>query len=118
LCTDAYRVGATNCGKNETVEISDTTPQEGSDVDAFPCPPEWADSKRQLDEMRRQARIIANSAEYLAEDARNDPERTGEAARALSEWCKADLELLAHKLPNVVRHRRAEPPATLRNNRW
>ena len=77
-----------------------------------------ADSKRPLDEMRRQARIIANFAEYLAEDVRRHPERTREAMSALAEWCKADLELLAHKRTEVLRHRHAGPPATMENNRY
>ena len=77
-----------------------------------------AGSKRPLDEMRQQARIIANFAEYLTEDIRNHPERAREATRALAEWCKADLELLVHKRTEVVRHRRAGPPATMENNRY
>jgi len=76
------------------------------------------DPKRPLDEMRRQARIIANFAEYLDEDVRSHPERVREAVRALAEWCKADLELLAHARTDVLRYRRAGPPATGENNRY
>jgi hypothetical protein len=68
--------------------------------------------------MRLQARVIANFAEYLADDVRCHPERTREAMRALAEWCKADLELLVHKRTEVLRHRRAGPPATMENNRY
>ena len=77
-----------------------------------------ADAMRHLDEMRRQARIIANFAEYLAEDVRRHPERAREAGSALAEWCKADLELLTHARSEVLRHRRAGPPASTENNRY
>ena len=36
----------------------------------------------------------------------------------LAEWCKADLELLAHGRTEVFRHRRDGPPATRENNRY
>jgi hypothetical protein len=75
-------------------------------------------TKNPLDEMQRQARIIANFAQYLAEDVRNHPERAREAAEALAEWCKADLELLAHTRSDVLRHQRARPPLTMDNNRY
>ena len=76
------------------------------------------DAKRPLDEMRRQARIIANFAEYLAWDVCSHHERAREARSALAEWCKADLELLAHTRTEVVRHRRAGPPAAMEINRY
>jgi len=76
------------------------------------------DEKRSLDEMRQQARIIANFAEYLAGDVRSHPERAREARSALAEWCKADVELLTHARTEVLRHRRAGPPATMENNRY
>ena len=76
------------------------------------------DAKRPLDEMQRQAQIIANFAEYLAEDVRRHPERIREAISALAEWCKADVELLTHARTEVLRHRRAGPPATVENNRY
>jgi hypothetical protein len=75
-------------------------------------------TKNPLDEMQRQARIIANFAQYLAKDVRNHPERAREAIEALAEWCRADLELLAHTRSDVLRHRRAGPPATMDNNRY
>ena len=76
------------------------------------------ETKNPLDEMRRQAQIIANFAQYLAEDVRSHPERRREATEALAEWCKADLELLAHTRSDVLRHRRAGPPVTMDNNRY
>jgi hypothetical protein len=69
-------------------------------------------------ELRRQARVIANFAEDLAEDVRCHPERAREATSALAEWCKADLELLAHPHTDVVRHRRSGPPRTMADNRY
>jgi len=68
--------------------------------------------------MRRQVRVIANFAQYLAEDVRSHPERGREATEALAAWCKADLELLAHRRTEVLRHRRAGPSATMKNNRY
>jgi len=59
-----------------------------------------------LDEMRQQARVIADFAQYLSEDVRSHPERRREATEALAAWCKADLELLAHR-----RSDRLMPPA-------
>jgi hypothetical protein len=76
------------------------------------------DAKRQLDEMRRQARVIANFAEYLAEDVRSHPERAHEATEALAAWCKTDLELLAQTRSDVLRHPRAGQPAAMKNNRY
>jgi len=76
------------------------------------------DAGRQLGEMRRQARVIANFAQYLAEDVRSHPERGREATEALAAWCKADLELLAHTRSDLLRHRRAGPPATMDSNRY
>jgi len=104
--TAAYRVGVASCGKKETVEISDTAPKGVQMSMPSPTRRNGAGSKRPLDEMRQQARIIANFAEYLTEDIRNHPERAREATRALAEWCKADLELLVHK-----RHRGRAPSA-------
>ena len=75
-------------------------------------------TKNPLDEMQRQARIIANFAQYLAEDVRSHPERAREAREALAAWCKADLELLAHRRSDVLRHRRAGPPVAMDNNRY
>jgi hypothetical protein len=69
-------------------------------------------------EQGRQARVIADFAEYLAEDVRSHPERAPEAISALAEWCKADLELLAHPCTEVQRHRRGAPPVTMADNRY
>ena len=74
------------------------------------------DAMRPLDEMRRQARVIANFAGYLAADVRGHPERRCEAAEALAAWCKADLELLAHARTDVLRHRHGRPPPTMDDN--
>ena len=46
-------------------------------------------------EVRRQARVVASLAEYLAEDVHKHPERAPEAMAALAEWCDGDAELLA-----------------------
>ena len=64
----------------------------------------WLGSRSVLNEMRRQARVLANFAQHLAEDVRSHPERKREAAEALAAWCKTDLELLPHTT------HRAEPP--------
>ena len=77
----------------------------------------WPETKRLL-EQRRQARVIANFAEDLAADVRNHPERAREATRALAEWCKGDLELLAHPHTKVVRHRPGVPSRTMADNRY
>ena len=69
-------------------------------------------------EQRRQARVIANFAEDLAEDVRGHPERAREAMSALAEWCKADLELLAHPHTEVVRQRSGGPSRTMADNRY
>jgi hypothetical protein len=69
-------------------------------------------------EQRRQARVIADFAEYLGEDVRSHPERAPEAMSALTEWCNADLELLAHPRTEVQRHRRGAPPVTMADNRY
>ena len=78
----------------------------------------WPEATRPLDEMRRQARLIANFAEYLAADVRGHPERTREATEALAAWCNADLELLAHARTDLLRHRREGPPGTMADNRY
>ena len=71
-----------------------------------------------LSEQRRQARVIANFAEDLADDVRNHPERAREARSALAEWCKGDLELLAHANTKVLRHRHGGPSRTMADNRY
>jgi hypothetical protein len=77
----------------------------------------WPESTRLL-EGRRQARVIANLAEDLAEDVRNHPERAREAVSALAEWCKGDLELLAYSHTEVVRHRGEGTSRTMADNRY
>jgi hypothetical protein len=78
----------------------------------------WPEATVRLLEQERQARVIANFAEDLAEDVRSHPERSREAMSALAEWCKGDLELLAHPHSDVVRHRRRGPPRTVADNRY
>ena len=68
-------------------------------------------------EKRRQARVVASFAEYLAEDVRGHPNRTLEAMGALAEWCEDDPELLAHARTQVVRDMRAGPSTVAENNR-
>ena len=76
----------------------------------------WPEVMRPL-ELRRRARVIANFAEYLAEDVRDDPNRALEAMGALAEWCEGDAELLAQARTEVLRHRPREPVSALENNR-
>jgi hypothetical protein len=54
-------------------------------------------------EVRRRARVVASFAEYLAEDADDDPDRTLEATASLAEWCGGDSELLARARTEVLR---------------
>jgi hypothetical protein len=75
----------------------------------------WPDAMRPL-EMRRRAQDVANFAEYLAEDAGGDPDRTLDAMGALAEWCEGDHELLTHARNEVVRHRRRGQLDTVRIN--
>ena len=78
----------------------------------------WPEATRLL-EQRRQARVIANFAAYLAEDVRSQPGRAREAMSAAAEWCRGDLELMAHPGTEVRRHRRGGPPATtMAGNRY
>ena len=68
-------------------------------------------------EVRRRARVIANFAEYLAEDVRGHPDRARDAMGALAEWCEGHHELLAHARTEVLRHRQQWQAATVENNR-
>jgi hypothetical protein len=68
-------------------------------------------------EARRQARVVASFAEYLAEDVRAHPERTLEAIASLAEWCEGDRVLLARARANVMRDTRAGQAAVVENNR-
>lgn len=82
----------------------------------FPTGPNWPDAVRPL-ELQRRARVIANMAEYLAEDIRDDPSRALQAMGALAEWCEGDPELLAHARTVVLRDRRRGRMSAVRNNR-
>ena len=73
-------------------------------------------SMQQLEE-RRRAQVIANFAEYLAEDVRGHPDRARDAMGALAEWCEGDPKLLAHARTEVLRHRQREQMVTVENNR-
>jgi hypothetical protein len=76
----------------------------------------WPEAMRPL-ELRRQARVVASFAEYLAEDVRGDPNRALEAMGALAEWCDGDHELLATARTEVLRGRRRAAAATVEHNR-
>lgn len=76
----------------------------------------WPDAIQPL-EARRQARVVASFAEYLAEDVRRHPERTREAIASLAEWCEGDRKLLARARANVIRDTRAGQAAVVENNR-
>jgi hypothetical protein len=76
----------------------------------------WPEDMRPL-EKRRQARVVASFAEYLAEDVRGHPNRAREAMGALAEWCEGDPELLAHARTEVVRDTRTGPSPVVENNR-
>jgi hypothetical protein len=54
-------------------------------------------------EARRQARVVASFAEYLAEDVHRHPERALEAMASLAEWCDGDPALLAQARADVLR---------------
>lgn len=76
----------------------------------------WPEAMRPL-ELRRRARVIANFAEYLADDVRGHPERAVEAMGALAQWCEGDRELTEQARTEVLRHRRREPVSAFENNR-
>jgi hypothetical protein len=57
-------------------------------------------------ETRRQARVVASLAEYLAEDVRGNSGRTLEAMASLAEWCDGDTELLAQARADALRDTR------------
>jgi hypothetical protein len=54
-------------------------------------------------EARRQARVVASFAEYLAEYVRGNPDRALEAMASLAEWFEGDPELLAEARADVLR---------------
>jgi hypothetical protein len=62
----------------------------------------WPEAVQQL-EARRQARVVASFAEYLAEDVHRHPDRALEAMASLAEWCDGDPELLARARADVLR---------------
>ena len=68
-------------------------------------------------ELRRQARVVAWLAEYLAEEVRGHRNRALDAIGTLAEWCEGDPELLAHARKEVVRDTCDGPPAMVDNNR-
>jgi len=76
----------------------------------------WAEAMQPL-EGRRQARVVASFAEYLAEDVHGHPERALEAMAALAEWCEGDPELLARACSDVMRDTRGAEAAVAENNR-
>jgi hypothetical protein len=76
----------------------------------------WADAVQPL-EARRQARVVASFAEYLAEDVHGHPERAPEAIASLAEWCDGDAELLARARADVLRDTRGAQGAVAENNR-
>jgi hypothetical protein len=65
----------------------------------------WADAVQPV-EARRQARVVASFAEYLAEDVHGRPERALEAMASLAEWCDGDPELLAQARADALRDTR------------
>jgi hypothetical protein len=76
----------------------------------------WADAMQSL-EARRQARVVASFAEYLAEDVHRHPERALEAMASLAEWCDGDPELLARARADVMRDTHGAQAAVAENNR-
>ena len=76
----------------------------------------WAEAMQPL-EGRRQARVVASFAEYLAEDVHRHPERALKAMAALAEWCEGDSELLARARSDVMRDTRGAEAAVAENNR-
>jgi hypothetical protein len=76
----------------------------------------WPDAVQPL-EARRQARVVASFAQYLAEDVHGHPERALDAMASLAEWCKGDPNLLARARADVLRDTRGAPAAVAENNR-
>jgi hypothetical protein len=75
----------------------------------------WPDAMQPL-ESRRQARVVASFAEYLAEYVHGHPDRALEAMASLAEWCDGDPELLAQARANVLRDTRGAQTAVAGNN--
>jgi hypothetical protein len=68
-------------------------------------------------ETRRQARVVASFAEYLAEDVHGHPDRALEAMASLGEWCEGNPELLAQARADVLRDTRNAQAGVAENNR-
>ena len=75
----------------------------------------WPEALEPL-EARRQARVVASFAEYLAADVRGRPDRALEAMASLAEWCDGDPELLAQARADVLRDTRRAQMAVAENN--
>jgi hypothetical protein len=75
----------------------------------------WPEAMQQL-EARRQARVVASFAEYLAEYVHGDPDRALEAMASLAEWCDGDPGLLAQARADVLRDTRGAQVAVAENN--
>ena len=67
-------------------------------------------------EARRQARVVASFAEYLAEYVHGDPDRALEAMASLADWCDGDPELLERARADVLRDTRGAQIAVAENN--
>ena len=65
----------------------------------------WREALEPLD-ARRQARVVASFAEYLAEDVNGRPDRALDAMASLAEWCDGNPELLAQARADVLRDAR------------
>ena len=80
----------------------------------------WREALEPLD-ARRQARVVASFAEYLAEDVRGNAGRALEAMASLAEWCDGDPEILAQARADALRdtHRATLKAQTIvaQNNR-
>jgi hypothetical protein len=76
----------------------------------------WAEAMQPL-EARRQARVVASFAEYLAEYIHDHPDRAPEAVASLAEWCDGDRELLARARADVLRDVRGTQRAVAQSNR-
>ena len=75
----------------------------------------WADSAH-TDEARREARVVASLAEYLAEYVHGNPDRALEAMALLAEWCDGDHELLVQARADVQRDMHDQHLAIAENN--
>jgi hypothetical protein len=75
----------------------------------------WAEAMEPLEE-RRQARVVASFAEYLAEYVHGDPGRALEAMASLADWCEGDTELLSQARANVLKDMRGAHVAIAGNN--